>query len=67
MQPVCDRERDRERNRDHEPCIHRATLCAARTTDGYSFRNRSRSCGAEKSSSGPTGTMPVGLMLRWLP
>ena len=29
--------------------------------------NRSRSCGAAKSSSGPSGTMPVGFTLRWLP
>lgn len=28
--------------------------------------NRCRSCPAEKSRSGPFGTMPVGLMCRWL-
>ena len=29
--------------------------------------NRARSCGAAKSSCGPTGTMPVGFTCRWLP
>ena len=28
--------------------------------------SRSRPCGAAKSSAGPTGTMPVGFMPRWL-
>ena len=28
--------------------------------------NRSRSCGAVKSSAGPSGTMPVGFTFRWL-
>ena len=30
-------------------------------------KKRSRSCGTVKSSSGPSGTMPVGFTLRWLP
>ena len=34
---------------------------------GSAYPNRARSCGAAKSSCGPTGTMPVGFTWRWLP
>jgi hypothetical protein len=34
---------------------------------GGIYPNRALSCGAAKSSCGPTGTMPVGFTWRWLP
>ena len=42
-------------------------ICGGGSVSTPQLTNRSRSCGAVKSSSGPSGTMPVGLTLRWLP
>ena len=80
--PVPDREivahgffrsrRDAERHDGGHPRTHRRGL-GRRADRGGLVRpasyaaNRPRSCGREKSSSGPSGTMPVGLMRRWLP
>jgi hypothetical protein len=45
-----------------------ATLCFRGAAVFVSFQpKRPRSCGCEKSSTGPIGTMPVGFTLRWLP
>src|SRR5262249_1177497 len=38
-----------------------------RAADTPEFSTLPRSCGAIKSSCGPSGTMPVGFTWRWLP
>ena len=52
----------------HDGERRNATLSARRSAlAAYAPPNLARSCGAAKSSCGPTGTMPVGFTWRWLP
>ena len=60
-------------NEKSRACLGRGFFASSRITGRSCAHaacvqpNRPRSCGSVKSSSGPIGTMPVGLILRWLP